>query len=195
MVIDENRDWARWIHGLRHGDEAVIAEFYDDFGPALERLADRHIAEALRRRFGAESVVQSACRTFLRRAGAQEFALADTRDLWNLLCAITLNKVHDQVRFHMRRRRRADRDVEIHSEGRVATKMASGAPGPDDALVFAEELQRFLDGLTEEDRRVVDLKLQERSNSEIAAELGCCERTVRRILGTLRRQLERELAA
>ncbi|MCP3914734.1 MAG: sigma-70 family RNA polymerase sigma factor [bacterium] len=191
----DDRDWTRLIDGLRGGDDAVMSEFYDDFGPALERLADRHIADGLRRRFGAESVVQSACRTFLRRARAQEFTLSDARELWSLLCAITLNKVHDQARFHLRRRRRADREVEVDAGGSSTVESPSDDPGPDEAAVFAEELERFLVGLAEEDRRIIDLKLQERSNAEIADELGCCERTIRRLLGKLRERLERELAA
>ena len=191
----EDRDWTRLIEGLRSGDDAVMSEFYDDFGPALERLADRHIADGLRRRFGAESVVQSACRTFLRRARAQEFTLGDARELWSLLCAITLNKVHDQARFHLRHRRRADREVEVEPGGSSTLDAASDDLGPDEAVVFADEFERILRELSEEDRRIIDLKLQERSNAEIADELGCCERTIRRLLGKLRERLERELAA
>jgi len=55
--------------------------------------------------WGPEDLVQSACRTFLRRAQIGQFRLADSEELWRLLCAITLTKVREQTRFHMRQKR------------------------------------------------------------------------------------------
>ena len=48
-----------------------------------------------------------------------------------------------------------------------------------------------MESLDEEERRIVELKLLERSNAEIAEQLGCSERTVRRLLARLRERLER----
>ena len=45
--------------------------------------------------------------------------------------------------------------------------------------------------LDEEERRFVDLKLQQCTNLEVAARLGCSERTVRRILKRVQSRLER----
>src|SRR5262245_27473046 len=103
-------DWDRWIDGLRRVDEAVQAEFMRRFGPQLEKIADRHLGGDVRRRIGPEDAVQSACRTFLRRATAGEFALPDSAALWRLLCAITVNKVREQSRFHSRKRRGLGRE-------------------------------------------------------------------------------------
>ena len=45
---------------------------------------------------------------------------------------------------------------------------------------MSDELARILSALDPEEQQMVDLKLQEHTNSEIAQQTGCSERTVRR---------------
>ena len=183
-------DWDRLIGGLRRGDDEVLTEFYQDWGKALERVADRHIAEGLRRRFGAESVVQSACRSFLRRARDDAFELHDSEDLWRLLCAITLTKVREQARYHTRGKRGVLQEVTNSNNDQPGPDPVDSGPLPGEALALAEQFDHVLASFTEEERRIVDLKLAEKSNAEVATELECSERTVRRLLGQLRTRLE-----
>ena len=188
-------DDARWdwlISGLRTGDPRAVGEFCKRYGPRLERLADGHLARGpLRRRVSPESVVQSACRTFLRRAGEGQFEVADPDGLWRLLCAITLTKVREQVRFHGQQKRQLGR--EVHPDGpddRFAHE-PGGEPSALDAVIFAETLEHVIASLQDdEERRVVELRLQDLGTQEAAAELGCSERTVRRILARVRARLE-----
>src|SRR5438128_353918 len=88
MTEDEAR-WQKLIDGLRAGDNQVVREFCAQYGDMLHRVAAKHLPRGLRRRVGPEDVVQSACRTFLRRARVGEFQLDDSDGLWRLLCAIT----------------------------------------------------------------------------------------------------------
>lgn len=186
-------DWDRLIGGLRRGDDEVLTEFYQDWGRALERVADRHIAEGLQRRFGAESVAQSACRSFLRRARDDAFELHDSEDLWRLLCAITLTKVREQARFHTRWKRGVQIEVTTSNEEASRPDPVDAGPLPGEALALAEQFDHVLAELNDEERRIVDLKLIEKSNAEVATELGCSERTVRRLLAQLRTRLESAL--
>jgi hypothetical protein len=64
----------------------------------------------VQRRVGPESIAQSVCRTFLRRAGDGQFQVRDEDALWGLLCAIALTKVRERVRFHRRHRRDLGRE-------------------------------------------------------------------------------------
>src|SRR5436190_23084011 len=112
------------IQGLRTGDQRAAREFCRQFGDALERLAEKHLPGGLRRRVGPEDVAQSACRTFLRRAGGGEFRLADSEALWRLMCAITLTKVREQTRFHLRQKRGLDLET-------AADSTASSSPRHD----------------------------------------------------------------
>jgi hypothetical protein len=110
-MIDHSESIHRMVVGLRQGDSQVAEEFWSKYGDALQRVADRRLPQGLRRRIAPEDVVQSVCRTFLRRAGEGQFDLGDSKGLWGLLCAITLTEVHEQSRFHLRKKRGADREV------------------------------------------------------------------------------------
>ena len=169
------------------GDPALL--------PAIRRcaraLGRAQLASGLRRRVGADDVAQSACRTFLRRAQIGEFELSDSEGLWGLLCAITLTKVREQTRFHLREKRGLHREVH-HAAGNAAGDSTGGPsvffdrptaePSPDDAAEFTDQFTRLVESLDEEERQLVDLKLQQFTNDEIAERMGCSERTVRRIL-------------
>src|SRR5262249_5660608 len=140
--------WQRLIKGLRDGDQEVIREFCGQYGGLLEQVARKHLPPGLRRRVGPEDMVQSALRTFLRRAHAGEFHLADSADLWRLLCAITLTKVREQTRFHLRQKRGLDQEVPAgwapgaDSGGDLAP--TAPGPSPGEAAMFADQFELFL---------------------------------------------------
>src|SRR5438874_542399 len=194
MPEGEDR-WQRLIQGLRSGDRLIVQEFCEQYGALLQRLAERHLSEGLRRRVGAEDVVQSAYRTFLRRAQAGEFQLDDSEGLWRLLCAITLAKVRELARFHRRQKRGFDQEVPVgrHASGtsELPFDPVDPRPSPAEAAEFADQFEQVMASLDEEERRFVDLKLQQCTNLEVAARLGCSERTVRRILKRVQSRLER----
>jgi RNA polymerase sigma-70 factor, ECF subfamily len=198
--IDSMTDDARWqtmMRGLRDGDQQAECNFFKQYGEAMHRLADRYLGAKLRRRVGAEDIVQSACRTFLRRAQGGEFQLPDTEALWRLLCAITLSKVREQARYHGRQKRGFDKEVPLPAQD---TSSAAGwdpvdpDPSPAQAVAFTEQLEQLLATLDEEERQIVDLKLQDLTNEAIAERLGSSERTVRRIMKRLQTKLAGLLA-
>ena len=188
-----DEDWDRLIRGLRSGDRDAARQFCERYGGPLYRVAAKHLPDRVRRRVGPEDVAQSACRTFLRRAEVGEFQLADAEALWQLLCAITLKKVREQTRFHLRQKRGLDRETDRHpaSSGGPTFDAADGAPTPAEAAEFADQFERLLGSLDEEERKVVDLKLQEFTNDQVAERLGCAERTVRRVLKRVQSVLAR----
>ena len=187
-------DWEAMITGVRAGDPAALAVFYRFYGPSLERLAARAIEPGMRRRFGPESIAQSVCRTFLMRAGRGSYEVADGDSLWHLLCAIALTKVRERSRFHLRQRRGVQREVHGEIAGDALRDSEAAAPGPGDDAALREQFQSALDGLDDEERRVLELRLDARSQQEIAAEIGSSERTVRRILGRIEDRFVRALA-
>lgn len=174
------------IQGLRSGEQEALTAFWNHYGPMLERLADRNLARGLRRRFGPEDIVQSACRTFLRRAQAGEFEIDSSDGLWRLLCAITLTKLRQQARFHGRKKRdlRQEKHLDsINLQGRPKIpQVAAEASVPEEAVEFADQMQALIDSLEDKEREILELKLQQVDNEEIARRLGCAERTVRRRL-------------
>jgi RNA polymerase sigma factor (sigma-70 family) len=187
-------DWEALVEGLRTGRADALRRFVGRFSPALERIARRAIAPGMRRRFGAESVAQSVCRTFLRRAGDGQFELADQDRVWSLLCAIALTKVRERTRYHLRRRRRVDREAPLASVESGDPAVVDPAPTPEDLAAFEEGFAAALASLDDEERRILELRLEEKETAQIAAELGVSARTVRRRLAELEERLRESLA-
>ena len=196
--MDEGQqEWQSWVRQLVDGDEQVAGEFWELYGLRLQKLADNQLNTRFQRRIGADDIAQSACRTFLRRAQEGQFDLADSEGLWRLLCAITVTKVRWYVRFHQRKKRALDREENVGSGGddrsRPTFEAAANDPTPQEAAQFADEFEKLLDGLDDEEQQLVQLKLEQCTNQEIADRLECSERTVRRILKRVQSRLQQIL--
>jgi RNA polymerase sigma-70 factor (ECF subfamily) len=199
VTTSDDEDWQRLTDGLRCGDEQVLREFYDRYFRVLCGIADRQLLTALRRRFDAEDVVQSALRTFFRRTSIGQFELEDSDRLWRLLCAVTLNKVREKARHHLRKRRGIDQEQQVQTGDETAganggVEPAAREPSPAEAAEFADQFQQILSSLDGEEQQVVDFKLQDCTNDEVAHRMGVSERTVRRILKRIESRLERAFA-
>jgi len=186
-----------WLDRLVQGDSQVVAEFWDRYGDRLQRVADRHLSARLQRREGPEDVVQSACRTFWRRAREGSFELADSDGLWRLLCAITIAKVRQKARFHRREKRSFDREKQLAptaDDSRPDLRSLPGEnPAVDEAAELADQLEAFMARLDDEERQLVELKFQGFDQVEIAGRMKCSERTVRRILSRVQSRFHRML--
>ena len=180
-MTDADEAWRALLAGVRVGDDRACQDFWDQYGPLIEKVAERHLAAGVRRRVGPESVMLSACRTFFRRAQGGEFDLPDAESLWRLLCAITVNKVRLKTRFHLRKKR----GLQSEEHPDQPPDVPANSPAPEEELEFNDELEKLIAEFNEEERRVLDLKLQQFTNDEIAEKLGCSERTVRRMMKRL----------
>ena len=175
-----------WLDDLAEGKPEAVQEFWSNYGDSLQRVAERQIADWLRRRVDPEDVVQSACRTFFRRAGEGDFSLENKDDLWKLLLTITLNKVRMQARFHTRNRRSISKEQALPEEANLQ-------PAEWDHAIEQVELADMLQVAFSEDperKHVLEMWLDGRTQNEIADEIGCSERTVRRIQERIRQDLD-----
>lgn len=183
--------------GLRRGDSAAVAAFCERYGPLIERLAERRLSAPLKRRIGADDVAQSVCRTFVRRAGQGEFELPDGGGLWGLLCAIALTKIREQTRFHLRQKRslRDERGLDsVNAAGdRKLPETAAEEPTPAETAEIADVFDRLIAEFDDEERRIIELKLQDFTLEEIASQMECSERTVRRFMKRVQERLTRLL--
>jgi RNA polymerase sigma-70 factor (ECF subfamily) len=181
----------RW----RDGDESAATEIFERYVNRLCALARTRLSNRMQRRVEAEDIVQSAYRSFFRRAG-EHYTLEKEGDLWRLLAAITINKVRGQVEFHtaMKRGVYSEESMAVdQSMIRVSPEVVSEEPNPDDAAILVEELSDLLAGLDETQRSIIELSMQHLSVEQIAEEVHRSERTVRRTIQQGREELERRL--
>lgn len=187
--MSDHKPWPSddWFEQLANGDPDVVAEFWETFGEPLRRVADRQISRSLGQRVDADDIVQSACRTFFRRAGKGEFECADSGDLWRLMLTITLNKARGQARFHGRQRRGTGSEQPLDASPAVAVARIEDAI---EQVDFADFMESVLEKLDNESGEILQRLLDGQGQGEIAESLGCSERTVRRMKTRIRENLE-----
>ena len=178
----------RWVQGFRDGNPELIEEFWNVYEIRLKRLAERNLGQQIRRRVASEDVVQSAFRTFLRRAHQDEFQLTDRKSLLALLCTITLNKIREKVRYHGRQKRGLDQERYLDAIADLSGKETT----PDEVAAF-REVEEMISTFSEDEQLIIHLKLENYTNQEIAKKIQCSERTVRRLTNRIREHLKQEM--
>lgn len=192
MGQDTSELVARW----RAGDEEGADALFSRYAQRLIALARSRLSPKLARRMDPEDVVQSAYRSFFVGAREGRYFFRRSGDLWRLLVAITLHKLHHQIERHTAGKRTVDREETFGSgSGLYNALAATAAPeaSPFEALALVDELHEMMARLEPSQRRVLEMRLQGNSVTEIAVETDRSERTVRRVLEKLRHELERRL--
>lgn len=188
-IMTGEHEWDEMIEGLRSGEPEACRKFWIQYGPLLETVAQRQLSAKVQRRVGADDVVQSACRTFFRRVSDGQFELPDADALWRLMCTITLTKARRVARNQNRQKRGLQREQGLQQTDSSGDErqwdVADSGPSAIEAVEVADQLQHLLAGLNSDECQVLDLKMQQLTNDEIAERLGCSERTVRRMTKTI----------
>ncbi len=186
-----------WIDLIKAGDRTAVDPLWQRYFARLVGLARRRLKGIPDRAEDAEDVALSALDSFCRRAEQRQGAAAlvtDRDDLWALLCDIAHNKARTVWRKVLSRKRgggkvaaAADRQERAGADDFFAEQV-SGEPSPEAAALFAEEVDRLLGRLREDERAVAVLKLEGFTNEQIRQRLGVGLATVERRLQAIRRK-------
>jgi DNA-directed RNA polymerase specialized sigma24 family protein len=177
------------------GDPDAARRLWDRYCRRLLGLARTRLQGVPRRAADEEDVVLSAFNSFCRAAEQGRFPRLDDRDdLWRLLVLLTARKALDLREHEARQKRGGGRvqdeaalaDPGAHADDALA-RVIGREPTPELAALLAEEFERRMDQLGDAQLQCVALrKLEGYTDAEIAAELGCVERTVARRLRVIR---------
>jgi RNA polymerase sigma-70 factor (ECF subfamily) len=180
---------ARW----KSGDQAAARLLFERYASRLVALAQVHLPGRLTRRLDSEDVVQSVFRSFFARAQEGGFILGQSGDLWRLLAAMTLHKLYRRVEQHSAQKRSVAREQEAGAGvdlSYLPPEALSGEPSPEEAVALADELEAIMRDLDPLRRRMLEMRLQNYTLDEIAADTRRSERTVRRFLDQIKHGLE-----
>jgi len=197
MAAESDGSVTRWIGDLKAGGDSAAQHLWERYFERLVELARARLRAS--RRAGAvadeEDAALSAFHSFCQSAAGGRFPqLADRDDLWRLLVVITVRKTLGQLKRQGARKRGGGRLV---GESALIGLDAAGAfgldriageePTPELAALLVDEYRRLRESLRSDLlRQVLDLRLEGYTRDEIAARLGCAERTVKRKLEVIR---------
>ena len=184
--VETPRD-AQLLSDIRRGDELAAQVLYERYARRLQAFARRRTPGDLRPIFESADLVQDVFGSFFRRASEGHYRIPDGLELWSLLAGIALNKVRDAARHHHRDRRDRRRDQSLDAE-----PIDLAAVEEDDRLLRIL-LDDFLDGLHEDHRKFVELRIDGHGIDDIAARTGRAKRSIERVLQNIRDDLRRLL--
>ncbi len=183
-------DTIELVDQFRQGSESAAEQLFDRFAGRLASLAAAQLPSRISRRLDSEDIVQSVFRSFFSAAKEPRYVLTRSGDLWRLLVAMTINKLHGQIVFHSAQKRnfaREDRsNVDLDC---ISNPFLQREPTAEEAVALSDLLEEATSDLDSKRCRVLELRLQEFSYEEIASEVGLSERTVRRYLDQFRERL------
>jgi RNA polymerase sigma factor (sigma-70 family) len=180
------------VAAWREGDQQAAAALFERYAKRLIALANSRLSARLAARVDPQDVIQSVYCSFFVGARDNRFVLQESGDLWRLLVAITIHKVHHQVKFHTAGKRTVQREANgPSSEGPldIPVEMLADEPSPAEAVVLADTLEEVMRRLQPLQRRMVELRLQGHSVAEIVNETQRSRATVERLLERVKREL------
>jgi DNA-directed RNA polymerase specialized sigma24 family protein len=190
-----------WLRQLAAGDPSAARPLWERYFTQLVQLARARLRGLRPRAADEEDVALSAFASFCRGVAKGRFPqLNDRNNLWGLLFTLTERKAIDLAQQEGRQKRGGGR-VDGESALPHSTETGSGLdqvaglePTPAFAAEVAEECQRLLDGLDNDElRQLAVAKLEGYTNAEIAIQIGCAEVTVERRLRLIRKRWEKEM--
>jgi RNA polymerase sigma factor (sigma-70 family) len=189
-----------WINRLKDSDQAAAQQLWERYFRQLLALARKKLKGTPCAAADEEDVVQSAFKSLFVGISRGRFPqLSDRDSLWPLLVLITARKALDLQEYNRRQKRGGGRvrgeSAWAESSGCAGLEQVlSSAPTPAFAVQAAEECRRLLGLLTDPQlRQVAELKMEGRTNQEVAELIGRSVPTVERKLARIRAAWEREV--
>jgi len=171
---------------LPAGDDQAARAIFDRYSDRLVRLAGQHLSRRLAGRVDGEDIVQSAFRTFFRRGNEGEFRIDSSAQLWQLLVRITILKARAKARYHTAGVR--DAGAERPADAGTFDPTAYN-PGPEEAAALVDQVEVLLRGLPPLYGQLLGLRLEGRTVTDVADDLGVSRQTVHRALNLLQDRL------
>jgi RNA polymerase sigma factor (sigma-70 family) len=171
----------------QEGEHRDWTSIYRAFAARLLELAESNLGDRLGRHVDPQDVVQSAFRTFIRRAKDPGgfIGLAPGTDLWRLLLVITLNKIRKAGNYHRAAKRSISQTVRLADE-----TVVDGRREELDMVILRMTLEEQLDKVEPAKRKMLVMYLSGMSVEEIAESINRAPRTVYRAVKSFEDMIE-----
>ncbi len=169
MSAEENtRVFRDLIARVRSGDDQAAAELVRKYESTV-RLAIRvRLANSdMRRLLDSMDICQSVLANFFLRAASGQFELNSQEQLVKLLVTMARNRLVNHAMHQKAARRDRRRETNVDS-----SELADDSPSPSRIVTYRELLDAVRQRLTDEERRLADLRAAGRSWAEVAEEVG-----------------------
>jgi RNA polymerase sigma-70 factor (ECF subfamily) len=178
---------------LRTGDDEAARAIFDRFANRLIGVARMRLGQRFRPKLDPEDVVQSVYKSFFVRFAEGQFDLKSWDNLWALLTVLTIRKCGHRIEYFQAARRdiRGEVSPRPTNDSWHSWEALAREPTPVEAALLTEVVEQLMRTLELRHQEIVALTLQGLTVTEVSAQVGCSERTVRRVLEQVRNWLQR----
>ena len=169
--MSQAQSFADFLRRIRLGDEEAAVELVRRYEPVIRREVRLGISDSrLNRAFDSIDVCQSVLASFFARAATGQYELESPEQLVKLLMSMARNKLASLARREQRLRRDARRVAATQPED--LEQVVDTAVSPSNIVLQRELVDRMRAELTDDERRIADLRVEGMGWEEVAEHLG-----------------------
>ena len=182
-MSDQGDSFYVLIRQVQQGSQEASRVLAETYGSHVRRAVRRRLRRHLRSRYDSLDFVQNVWASFFCDPASAP-ALKTPDQLISYLCGMARNKVVDEIRRSQSQR--ADVDREQHVDRRDEYAPVYGRdPTPSAVAIFHEQYEVLVKRQPDNVSRAAQLRFEGATYEEIAEEMNCSERHVRRTLNRL----------
>jgi len=171
------------------GDREALDQLTREYEPKLRLVARVLLGPALRPYLDSVDLVQSVHKSLLLGLRNRKFAFDTSENLLALALTLVRRKVARQWRHLQRQQRQSGATGMSGDLAIVLTTLSRPQDDPAQAAQFSDQVTQLCRGLSDAERRLLELRLQGYSPAEIGAELSISPVAFRVRLTRLRQRL------
>lgn len=169
--MSQAQSFADFLRRIRRGDEQAAIELVQRYESLICREVRLGISDRrLNRAFDSIDVCQSVLASFFARAATGQFDLESPEQLVKLLMSMARNKLASLARREQRLRRDARRVTATQPE--ALEQVVDTAVSPSEIVLRRELADRMRAELTDDERKIADLRSEGLGWEEVAERLG-----------------------
>jgi RNA polymerase sigma-70 factor (ECF subfamily) len=170
---------------IKNGDDEAARELLDRYEPKIRLVVRRQLPRLLRSRFDSLDFLQSVWGSFFQKIRTGPNDLDEEQNLITFLAWAARNKVIDEYRRAATRKHDIKREERLETSTNKDLCLATGDT-PSQMAEARETFDRLRELLPEDRKVILELKAAGYSCREIGDRLRMSERTVQRVLESLR---------
>ncbi len=186
-------DLAERLARAKTGDQAAIHELLKHFEEEVRLVVRHRLPRAMRAQYDSMDFVQAVWQSVFTGEGIDLSRFENPRHLLAYLAGMARNKVYEEHRRRTTQKYDIARQEPLFvrkGNREIPRDLAATDPSPSQDAQAGDRLAQILQGRSDLERQIVQLRRIGLTYGEIAEQLGIHESAVRRTIATIRRFLE-----
>ena len=188
-MASKTADFRDLLNRISSGDNEALQALMDGYRTEVLRVIRRHIRRDLRKRFDSEDFAQAVWLSLYNKR-CEITKIDSPETLGRYLAQMAKHKVIDEGRRQTGAKRNIRRDVNINGSRLAVDDLEAGhSPTPSQLALSKEQLSLLINLARDDEKKMVQWRLEGLTFADIADRIGMDERTIRRRFQRLQRKV------